>query len=197
VPEGVAWLRLHGEEALKPIPITEPPADRECGDCQACCEVLEIRPFSTDDGHEVVAADDAPVLAKRWERCQWQCDKGCTIYQHRPSPCAAYHCMWRLGWGDDDARPDRLGVLAEGAPNGWVFLVEVRKGGALEQRTLEYMQAMREHPTKPCTAIHVTPYGAEGYQQGFWLDSVPEDVEGQLAGVWEAIQQQRAQSAKP
>jgi hypothetical protein len=39
----------------KPLPRAEPMPGRSCGECQECCVVLSVRPFSTDDGHEVAA----------------------------------------------------------------------------------------------------------------------------------------------
>ncbi len=169
---------------MTPLPITEPSGDRSCGECQACCEVLETRPFSTDDGHTVTAGADSPVLTKRFERCMWQCDQGCGIYEHRPSPCAAYHCMWRLGWGEDDARPDRLGVLVEGAPNGWMFVVETRPGGAEEELTQSYMQAAINHPKSPARAIHVTRWGTD---RGYWIGGTPERIHEELVAVLAAM----------
>jgi Fe-S-cluster containining protein len=177
---------------VTPLPITEPPDDRSCGDCQVCCEVLEVKPFSTDDGHKVAAAADAPLLTKYWERCQWQCDEGCRIYAHRPSPCAEYHCMWRLGAWGDDARPDRLGILAEGSPNGWLFIVEARKGGVNEPLAQAYLAATMEAPDSPATAIHVLSYGEPPNGPGYWIGGVPENLLEDLAEAREVILQHRA-----
>ena len=158
---------------------TKPPDDRSCGECQACCEVLPVVP-TNDPG-------EGPVLTRYFERCQWQCSNGCAIYDSRPSPCAAYHCMWRLGWGLDDARPDRVGFLAEGTPVGWAFLVETRPGGVLEELAQQYIAGLWLAPESPATAIHVFPWGSETNDCGYWIGAAPEcskeDLEALLALV--------------
>lgn len=141
------------------LPITEPVAGRSCGDCQACCEVLGVRPNNVPG---------EPELTRAWERCQFQCDQGCSIYEHRPSPCAAYHCMWRLGWGAEDARPDRLGILTEGSHSGWLFVVECRPGAYAEPLVQAYMEATLNATDTPARGIHVHPWGSEDVQCGYW-----------------------------
>ena len=74
-----------------------PTEGRQCGDCQACCEILEIN-----------------VLNKpQWKKCVNQCEKGCAIYEDRPQPCRDWSCMWLRGYipGDERRRPDKLGVM--------------------------------------------------------------------------------------
>jgi hypothetical protein len=74
-------------------------SDRSCGACQACCVVYHI------DGLE----QESP----RWVPCHKLCDAGCGIYTDRPDGCRTFRCAWLGGWGEDDQRPDRLGVLIE------------------------------------------------------------------------------------
>lgn len=71
---------------------------RECGECSACCTVLGI-----------------PSIEKpAWERCQHVCEGGgCGIYEQRPSECREWSCFWRLGWGEDSDRPEKLGVVVD------------------------------------------------------------------------------------
>jgi hypothetical protein len=117
------------------------------------------------------------VLTKRFERCQWQCDDGCRIYEHRPEPCAQYHCMWRLGWADDSARPDRLGILCEGSPNGWLFVLESRPGGAEEPEARAWMELAIQASPGDANMIHVTPWGDTSPRGGYWITDRPELVE--------------------
>jgi hypothetical protein len=72
---------------------------RECGECRACCVVYHI------DGLEY----ESP----RWVPCHHLCAAGCGIYDDRPQGCRAFRCAWLKGWGTDDERPDRLGVIVE------------------------------------------------------------------------------------
>ena len=74
---------------------------RSCGDCIACCFVLAIDEL------------EKPAL----KLCSHLCESGngCSIHKTRPGTCRAYHCTWRYGWGEKDERPDRCGLLVEGA----------------------------------------------------------------------------------
>ena len=54
--------------------------NRECGSCTACCE-----------GWVSGEAYGEPFYTGR--HCHFL-DKGCTIYQDRPSACAAFKCAW-------------------------------------------------------------------------------------------------------
>lgn len=73
-------------------------ADRECGDCTVCCDVLKI---------------DTPDLQKSADtRCTHLGAHGCAIHAVRPSICRAWFCGWRRSAAmPDTARPDRSGLL--------------------------------------------------------------------------------------
>lgn len=69
---------------------------RTCGECSACCVRLRIDELNKDQ--EV--------------RCRYLASGGgCSIYEKRPSSCRAFLCGWLLGWGDEEDRPDKSGVL--------------------------------------------------------------------------------------
>jgi Fe-S-cluster containining protein len=75
---------------------------RECGECQACCEVIAI------NGDENCSPSD------NYERCQHQCSSGCGIYSKRPEECRTYECLWQRGMlTSEEMRPDKLGVLLD------------------------------------------------------------------------------------
>lgn len=71
--------------------------ERQCGQCQACCQRFEI------------AELDKPER----QTCAHQCKQGCGIYVERPARCAAYRCRWLQGDPSLERRdrPDRLGVI--------------------------------------------------------------------------------------
>ena len=86
---------------------------RECGSCTVCCKALKI---------------DAPELKKLAAVLCEHCTGGvgCKIYETRPAVCKAWYCSWRrMGYLNDDWRPDRCGVLidivgeGEGIPAGF------------------------------------------------------------------------------
>src|SRR6478752_8237339 len=56
------------------------PLTRQCGSCNACCDILEV------------AAVDKPVN----QLCRhWQTGTGCTIYDRRPQMCRSFVCACR------------------------------------------------------------------------------------------------------
>jgi hypothetical protein len=70
-------------------------AQRACGECTACCTVLAI------------AELDKPIHTD----CVHASTKGCGIYEMRPKSCREYECLWRIGLGTLEQRPDRLGLV--------------------------------------------------------------------------------------
>jgi len=73
-------------------------ADRECGECAACCTVLTV---------------DAPGFSKpAGARCEHLTSHGCGIHAVRPHICRTWFCGWRrVASLPEDARPDRSGLL--------------------------------------------------------------------------------------
>jgi hypothetical protein len=71
---------------------------RSCGTCTACCSIFTIE------------ATNSP--AYRWcEHCTP--GVGCAVYTDRPAECRNFFCLWRTGFGTDDDRPDRHGVVID------------------------------------------------------------------------------------
>ncbi|MCK1304569.1 MULTISPECIES: YkgJ family cysteine cluster protein [unclassified Bradyrhizobium] len=69
---------------------------RQCGSCNACCDILEV------------AAVDKPVN----QLCRhWKTGTGCTIYERRPQMCRSFVCAWLQGHLDDDWFPAKSGII--------------------------------------------------------------------------------------
>lgn len=68
---------------------------RQCGECHACCIAPEVESLKKPD----------------WERCKHLKESGCNIYGNHPQDCRHYYCGWMQGLGDDEHRPDRIGVM--------------------------------------------------------------------------------------
>ena len=84
-------------------------ANRECGECTACCVDLLI-----DDENFKKPADQA--CANLMEK------GGCKIYNQRPSVCQDWYCAWRfMAQLDENWRPDRSGILVRSDENGIIF----------------------------------------------------------------------------
>lgn len=104
---------------------------RVCGPCRACCKLPEIPEL------------DKPVNV--W--CEHvrldRATGGCGIYADRPKPCREFRCAWLDGLGDEEDRPDRLGVMWQQLPlpGGGTALgfVESRPGALADPRVIAYM----------------------------------------------------------
>lgn len=93
---------------------------RECGECQLCCELLAVK----ERGH--LPSGEAYAFHKPDRtKCAHQCAAGCAIYnsEHLPIACRAFECEWLLGHFRESDRPDRSGVIASlrRAPDGSVL----------------------------------------------------------------------------
>jgi len=71
---------------------------RDCGECVACCKILEI---------------DKPELKKPADvLCPHCTGSGCGIYAERPLICRTWYCLWRrIDAMPDYLRPDKIGVV--------------------------------------------------------------------------------------
>ena len=85
--EPVMVAPRHGRQVL-------PMAKRDCGGCTVCCTILAVN-----------------GMTEAGEPCKNQCEAGCAIYAERPRPCRSFDCLWRLGVGEEDDRPDKSGVM--------------------------------------------------------------------------------------
>jgi len=77
---------------------------RTCGTCNACCVHLGIdelqKPRGTPCKH----------------LCRAGTTKQCGIYEQRPATCAAFACMWRMGFGPSQLKPSLSGLLITPQP---------------------------------------------------------------------------------
>jgi hypothetical protein len=81
--------------------INLPLSDRHCGECDVCCTILIVQEL------------DKP----EYTNCHHQ-NKGCMIYDTRPSICRKWSCSWVLNIipGDETIRPNNLGLMFYPAP---------------------------------------------------------------------------------
>lgn len=71
---------------------------RTCGDCTLCCNVFEI--------------EEEPFTKPANEWCKYcKPGQGCGVYEERPRTCSGFKCMWLMGTGLEEDRPDKLGVV--------------------------------------------------------------------------------------
>jgi hypothetical protein len=85
--------------AFKVINVDEGEPAKPCGECNACCTVLEVK-----DGDFFKPANTV---------CQHLTDKGCGIYSTKPELCSKYYCMYAImpDMFQERDRPDKVGIL--------------------------------------------------------------------------------------
>jgi len=89
---------------------------RACGPCDLCCRLPSIEWPEYPELHK--PADDY---------CR-HCipNTGCAIHADRPMHCASFQCLWLMGFGPDELRPDRVGGFFDAVDSGTLFLVTDR-----------------------------------------------------------------------
>jgi len=118
---------------LNSPPSAPPKAQRQCGDCTACCTVMGVRSLNKSAG----------------QPCAHLASSGCGIYSTRPEVCGAFTCLWLAdtkGVLDDSHRPDRIGLVLTSDsqhPAGGIVARELREGAAAvepNRRLLDYLR---------------------------------------------------------
>lgn len=86
--------------------IREPDPTRSCGSCSLCCKVMSV--------------NELEKPADRWcPHAKPGVLHACRIYADRPHGCRVFHCLWRLGIGRPEDRPDKTHlVLVPGMEQG-------------------------------------------------------------------------------
>jgi hypothetical protein len=71
---------------------------RPCGDCVACCEVLNIA--------------EPDMVKPAGQMCAHCTGSGCGIYDSRPKVCREWDCAWRrIASMPPETRPDKMGMV--------------------------------------------------------------------------------------
>jgi Fe-S-cluster containining protein len=78
-------------------------------------------------------------------------DFGCRDYENRPSGCRSFSCAWLRGMGDEDDRPDKLGVMLQPVHHEELgeslAFVEAEPGALRRPRVQRYLsQAVAQAP---------------------------------------------------
>lgn len=83
-------------------------SERQCGECQLCCELLAVKERGHLPSGEPYAFDKPTQ-----QKCAHQCVSGCAIYESErlPISCRAFECEWLIGLFRESDRPDRSGIV--------------------------------------------------------------------------------------
>jgi hypothetical protein len=91
-------------------------AGRACGPCDLCCRLPSI---DWAEYPELRKPPDAPCL-------HLDVGVGCRIHPDRPIHCASFQCLWLMGFGPDELRPDTIGGFFDASDDGSLFLLTDR-----------------------------------------------------------------------
>lgn len=78
--------------------------ERQCGDCQLCCELLPVKGINKLGG----------------QRCRHQCATGCAVHDKLESvalECKLWNCEWLAGNAGDLDRPDKSHIVIDCMPD--------------------------------------------------------------------------------
>jgi hypothetical protein len=89
---------------------------RSCDGCDLCCRLPSIDWPEFPELHKPPDAHCRHLLA----------GKGCAIHADRPMHCASFQCLWLMGFGPDEIKPDRIGGFFDAVDSGTLFLVTDR-----------------------------------------------------------------------
>jgi hypothetical protein len=146
--------------------------ERRCGNCDACCTVLNIGP---------------PLDKPAGTRCVHLNGHGCGVYANRPAPCAQFRCGWHLGHGKNADRPDKVGVMLHAVPvaDGTVL---AEAGIRIGIQAYELREGALERPGRGvdlirdlATALSVTILHTDGRRRLVGPPEVIERIQAALA----------------
>lgn len=115
-------------KARKTVQTMAKTANRSCGPCTVCCTVYGVSELKKDPG--------VP--------CQHK-GQGCTIYEKRPPTCEEFDCLWKLGLGSPEDRPDLLGIVFDVADARGEQAIVAREH---QEGAFERAQPLLEHLAK-------------------------------------------------
>ena len=97
---------------MRKLAIANMDASRTCGECIVCC----VYPRITELNKPRLTHCKNLNLLEPIQKDQVQYSSSinnCKVYGNRPLTCSGYSCFWLLGYGDEDDRPDKSGILVD------------------------------------------------------------------------------------
>jgi hypothetical protein len=122
-------------------------AKRACGECRACCTTCAV--------NELNKPLNTP--------CQHLCERGCAIYESRPTSCREYDCAWLQGYLSENHRPDRSGIV-------WTFERIAGFNGLLAHAMLVNDQVPLERVEYQYNILR------QGHREPLMLQIIPHDL---------------------
>ena len=92
-------------------------ARRVCGPCDLCCRLPAIDWPEYPELRKPADAHCKHLIA----------GTGCRIHADRPMHCASFQCLWLMGFGPEELRPDRIGGYFDAIDSGQLMLLTDRE----------------------------------------------------------------------
>lgn len=83
---------------------------RECGECSACCVWFD---FDINGTHKPMQTPCKELCNEMDGTHSCNGTNNCGIYETRPKPCREYICAWLYGYGNEEDRPDKSGIMLD------------------------------------------------------------------------------------
>lgn len=150
-------------------------AGRHCGDCRLCCKLLYIGEKGTIDGEPY----EFVHYPGTW--CKHAILKpgiaGCELHgtPRKPLACTSFQCLWLMGCGDEEDRPDKTKVVAtleprrtgntaeeigQSRPETYVIVYDGEPGANNHPKALRFMDAVTNFfNMEGIDAIELVPFG--------------------------------------
>ena len=90
---------------------------RQCGSCDLCCRLPSIDWEEYPELHKPPDALCKHLVA----------GVGCRIHADRPMHCASFQCLWLMGFGPEELRPDKIGGFFDAVDAGELILITDKK----------------------------------------------------------------------
>lgn len=121
---------------------------RECGECKLCCTLLTVKEEVITGGPG--GQQKTEFFTPPGEHCQYECDKGCAIYEMRPYACRRFECLWLKNKLPIWARPDKVNVIFDVAKPKItgkkmpLLLIEGEEGAHKNPKLLRFIQSLSD-----------------------------------------------------
>ncbi len=126
---------------------------RSCGDCIACCVYLKIPQINKKAcEHCKYLSLDHPARPNEMQLTGGLPHSNCKIYgsSKRPESCSGYSCLWLLGHGKEEDRPDRSLIIADTTHKigGAIEIKQLKEGAADTPEGMETIIRMSKSTKK-------------------------------------------------
>lgn len=133
---------------------------RECGECTACCVHFAIAEVNKP------MQEPCPKLKddlNGTHGCHGK--ENCTIHDTRPERCKEYICAWLYGYGEEEDRPDKSGIMIDNIEwvPGSIIAKQMWRSARCTKEGKAALNNISEDMDKPVIVLHHKPVRGDEY----------------------------------